>query len=201
MTKHVNRVGASQRKRELGGKKRHRREHWLIDNQIYFITARCRDGLLIFEDEQAAEIFWNRFDHHTLAQQITPIVTSLVGNHYHLLAHVEVGANVPVFVRNLHGSTAKLTNDLREAAGLDRISDVWANGLRGSYFDGCVRNATQFRRIFRYVERQGVRHGLVRTGEHFPHTRVNVSMERALKRALERNSFLPWSDKTRWNPR
>ena len=43
----------------------HRFEHWHLDNQMYLITARCRDRYPAFETEQAKLIFWERFDHYT----------------------------------------------------------------------------------------------------------------------------------------
>ena len=201
MSKHVRRVASSQRKWEAGGCKRHRREHWLVDNQIYFITARCHEGLRVFEGENAKAVFWTCFDRHTAAQQAVPIITSLIDNHYHTLLYLKLGSKLPTLMKHLHGSASKLTNDLREAAGRPRLPHVWQAGLRDSYFDGCIRNATQFRRTYRYVKRQGVRHGLVHPGESYPHTRVRVALEPALKRALELDAFLPWSDKTRFAKR
>jgi hypothetical protein len=37
---------------------KHRYEHWYLDNQVYFITARCRDQFPAFASEQAKLIFW-----------------------------------------------------------------------------------------------------------------------------------------------
>src|SRR5690606_1811906 len=43
----------------------HRFEHWYVDNQVYFLTARVRDKKLAFASEEAKAIFWDRFDHYT----------------------------------------------------------------------------------------------------------------------------------------
>ena len=43
----------------------HRFEHWYVDNQIYFITARVRDRLPAFASEEAKAIFWDRFEHYS----------------------------------------------------------------------------------------------------------------------------------------
>jgi len=43
----------------------HRFEHWYVDNQVYFITARCRDKYRAFESDEATAVFWDRFDHYT----------------------------------------------------------------------------------------------------------------------------------------
>lgn len=51
---------------------RHRYEHWYLDNQVYFITARCRDRFSAFATEEAKAIFWDRFDHYTREFGFTP---------------------------------------------------------------------------------------------------------------------------------
>ncbi len=45
-------------------KGRHRFEHWYVDNQVYFVTARCRDRVPAFASEKAKAIFWDRFEHY-----------------------------------------------------------------------------------------------------------------------------------------
>lgn len=60
---------------------RQRYEHWLVDNQVYFITARCRDRYPAFASEVAKQIFWERFTHYTTEFDFTPWVTSLIDNH------------------------------------------------------------------------------------------------------------------------
>jgi hypothetical protein len=37
----------------------HRFEHWYVDNQVYFITARCRDKYRAFESDEAKAVFWD----------------------------------------------------------------------------------------------------------------------------------------------
>ena len=40
---------------------KHRFEHWYLDNQVYFITARCRDRYPAFASDAAKAVFWDRF--------------------------------------------------------------------------------------------------------------------------------------------
>src|SRR5438874_12310295 len=93
-------------------KGKHRFEHWYVDNQVYFITARCRDKFPAFESEQAKAIFWDRFDHYTKLHTFTPLVTTLMNNHYHTEGYLKVGAELGEMMRKLHGSVAKLVNDI-----------------------------------------------------------------------------------------
>jgi hypothetical protein len=43
---------------------KHRFEHWYVDNQVYFITARCRDRFPAFNSDEAKQIFWNKFEQY-----------------------------------------------------------------------------------------------------------------------------------------
>ena len=53
-------------------------EHWYRDNQIYFITARCRNKFPAFASEGAQAVSWDRFAHYTRRHGFTPIVTTLM---------------------------------------------------------------------------------------------------------------------------
>lgn len=90
----------------------HRHEHWLVDNQVYFITARCRDRFPAFATEAAKSVFWDRFEHYTAECNFTPWVTSLLDNHYHTLGYLREGALLSKMMQRIHGSVAKLVNDL-----------------------------------------------------------------------------------------
>ena len=116
-----------------------------------------------------------------------PWVTSLVDNHYHVLGYLSVGEELGEMMRQLHGSVAKLVNDLLEV----RLTPFWCDKPDKNYFDGCIRDEVQLRRAYRYTLVQGVRHGIVRSWEDYPHTRVRVSLEDALRFARERKAFLP----------
>jgi hypothetical protein len=85
MQKRIKRLSRSSSPRYHG---RHRYEHWLVDNQVYFLTARCRDRFPAFATEAAKHIFWDRFDHYTAEFGFVPWVTSLMDNHYHTLGYL-----------------------------------------------------------------------------------------------------------------
>jgi hypothetical protein len=91
--------------------KHHRFEHWYLDNQVYFITARCRHRIPAFAAEDSKAVFWDRFEHYTVEFGFTPWVTSLLDNHYHTLGYLKVGENLGAMMQRLHGSVAKLVND------------------------------------------------------------------------------------------
>ncbi len=167
---------------------KHRFEHWYRDNQVYFITARCRDRHPAFASEDAKLIFWDRFLHYTTLHGFEPWVTSLLDNHYHTVGYLKVGEELGPMMRKLHGSTAKLVNDLLP----ERRVPFWraAGKSHHDYFDGCLRDEKQLRRSYRYTLLQSTRHGVARRWQDYPHTHAPVPLDEALRRAKSLNALL-----------
>ena len=165
---------------------RHRFEHWYRDNTVYFITARCRDRFHAFASEEAKLVFWDRFDHWTGVYGFVPWVTTALGNHYHSLGYLKIGENLGPMMQRIHGSVAKLVNDLLP----ERRVSFWREAGHNDYFDGCIRDELQCPRAHRYTLTQSVRHGLCRDYRQYRHTHVNIDLERGLKRALDLKAFL-----------
>ena len=169
------RIEQLSRSRTTAYQGRPRYEHWLVDNQVYFLTARCRDRFPAFATEAAKAVFWDRFNHYTAEFGFVPWVTSLLDNHYHTLGYLRVGANLPKMMQRIHGSVAKLVNDLLPS----RLSQFWRDSKGKEYFDGCIRDQRQARLAYRYTLTQSVRHGIVRDWRDYQHTHVNMELERA----------------------
>ena len=183
MSKKINIISRSTNK-TFAGKTRF--SHWQIDNQVYFITARCRDRFPAFATDGAKRAFWDRFTHWTREYGFVPWVTTLVGNHYHTLGYLKEGKGLGQMMRKLHGSTAKLVNGLLPA----RRRPFWRERGGRDYFDGCIRDELQCRRAYRYVLWQCRRHGICGDWKNYPHTRVAIELERGMKRAIELGAFL-----------
>jgi hypothetical protein len=180
------RVDKISRSRNAKRGDQHRFEHWLADNQVYFITARCRDQFPAFASEEAKAVFWRQFDKYTTEFGFVPWVTSLVDNHYHTLGYLRIGTNLPTMMQRLHGSVAKLVNDLLPI----RQTEFWRDAAGKGYFDGCIRNDKQARLAYRYTLTQAERHGIVSDWREYPHTRINVQLEPAIRRSRELGAFL-----------
>jgi hypothetical protein len=183
MSKRVEKISRSQNP-ERG--EQYRFEHWLADNQVYFITARCRDQFPAFATEAAKAVFWRQFDKYTTEFGFTPWVTSLVDNHYHTLGYLRIGKNLPPMMQRLHGSVSKLVNDLLPV----RLVPFWRDAEGKGYFDGCIRDEKQVRLAYQYTLTQAVRHGIVTDWRMYPHTHVNIELERAIRRSHELKAFL-----------
>lgn len=174
------RKGSSSQKETFEG--RHRSEHWYRDNTVYFLTTRCTDRIPAFATEQAKEIFWRQFNKYSVAHGFDVWVCTLVDNHYHAVGHLQNAAMLAPMLRKIHGSVSKLVNDLLLARALPFWSD---------YFDGCLRDETQYRRAYRYTLMQSVRHGICKDWRNYSHTHVHRSLEDGLAIALKRRAFLP----------
>ncbi len=166
-------------------KGKHRFEHWYRDNTMYFITARVRDKYPAFDSEKAKQVFWNRMLFYAEKYSIIPCIVTLLHNHYHIIAYVRNGQNVASFMQRLHGSVAKLTNDLLP----ERHLPFWRTAGNRDYYDGCLRDEDQLRRAYRYTLKQAVCARLVKRWEDYPHTRVFVELKQTIDRAKKRRAI------------
>lgn len=164
---------------------RHRFEHWYIDNQVYFITARVRGSHPAFRTEAAKSIFWDRFDHYVAKTSYVPWVTSLLDNHYHTLGYLRFGKDLPTLMRGLYGSVAEMVNDLLP----NRITPSWVDAGHQNYFDGCIRDELQARRAYRYTHTQAQRHHAGDWATH-ANTHAPIAIDRAVRRATTLGAFL-----------
>src|SRR5262245_56864810 len=78
-------------------------QHWYRYNEVYFITARCREKYTAFASDSAKAVFWDRFAHHTAAHRFEPWVATLMNNHYHFLGYCTIGPEMRELMRKLHG--------------------------------------------------------------------------------------------------
>src|SRR6185295_15535933 len=95
----------------------------------------------------------------------TPFVTTLMNNHYHCEGYIKVGNNLGLMMQRIHGSVAKLVNDLLP----ERHVPFWRGVRSGDYFDGCIRGERQCCRAYQYTLGQSVRAGICRDWREYPH--------------------------------
>lgn len=164
----------------------HRFEHWYRDNTVYSITTRCRDQYHAFMSDEAKAVFWDRFNHWAAHFGFVAWVTTLMSNHYHTLGYLKVGENLGPMMQRIHGSVAKLVNDLLP----ERRVPFWREAGRHDCFDGCIRDELQCRRAYRYTRLQSVRHRIARDWRDYPHTHVRIDLERGVRRTLEIDAFM-----------
>jgi REP element-mobilizing transposase RayT len=171
--------GSSAKKEFYNG--RHRREHWYRDNTVYFLTVRCTDRFPAFASEEAKTIFWRQFTKYTSEHHFDVWICTLLDNHYHAIGYLPHGPDLAPMIRKIHGSVAKLVNDILPT----RLTPFWAD-----YFDGCLRDENQFRRAYCYTLLQSRRHGICRDYRQYLHTRMGLTLEGGLAIAQSRRVFL-----------
>ena len=167
-------------------KGRHRFEHWYRDNTVYFITSRVSNRSPAFRTNEAKQIFWDRFDFYTRKYRFEPWVTTLMDNHYHMLGYMKIGENLGPMMQKLHGSVAKLVNDLLP----DRIVPFWRTPGSQDYFDGCLRSEIQLTRAYRYTLLQSVRARRAKDWRRYAHTKATIDLQSAIALAQDRRLYL-----------
>lgn len=113
-------------------------------------------------------------------------MTTLLDNHCHTLGYLRIGTNLGKMMQRVHGSVAKLVNDTLP----ERRVPFFREGLLNDYFDGCLRDENQCRTAYRYTLTQARRHGICRENREYPHARVDVDLDKGVRRAIELNAFL-----------
>ncbi|QNN21596.1 hypothetical protein HED60_04675 [Planctomycetales bacterium ZRK34] len=181
--KPIHKTARTRRERGAPG---HRFEHWYVDRQVYFITARCRDRCPAFVSPAAKAVFWDRFTHWSTEADFSPWVVSLLDNHYHILGYNRSAAALQTMMRRLHGSVAKLVNDLLPAPH----RHFWRDHLGREFFDGCIRDEKQCRAAWRYTLTQSVRHGFARDWRTYKHTRVYADLNECVTWASHHGAFM-----------
>ena len=106
---------------------------------IQGFTSKVRDGFRAFASEEAKRIFWDRFEHYTQKYGFVPWIATLMNNHYHFEGYLKIGENLGPLMQHLHGSVAKLVNDILP----ERHLPFWRHRGNQDYFDGCLRDVLQ----------------------------------------------------------
>jgi hypothetical protein len=109
-----------------------------------------------------------------------------LNNHYHDVGYNRYAANLPMMMQRIHGSIAKLVNDMLEV----RLLPFWVDHGKQNYFDGCLRDVLQGVRAYDYTYSQSVRHRICSDPRQYLHTRVRIERDRAIERAVQLNAFL-----------
>jgi hypothetical protein len=113
-------------------------------------------------------------------------VASLMANHYHVIGYVGDAKGLGEMMRKIHGSVAKLTNDLLT----ERRKPFWRERGGRDYFDGCLRDVKQLTRAYGYTLRQSVRHTVCADPGKYPHTKVWRELNECVSIAVKKNALM-----------
>ena len=138
-------------------KSHHRYEHWYLDNQIYFITARCRDSLPRLRERSSEDNLLGplRSLHKTLRLcTVDHKPTRQPLPHARLSPYRRKPRPDDATPARFHRKTSQ-----RHPTTTTACHSGAKSGNR-DYFDGCIRNEKQCRLAYKYTQRQSVRHGI-----------------------------------------
>ena len=126
--------------------------HIYQDETIYFITARTKDRMNLFNTYKKCSLFLDRFARRVACFCFEAIGWVLNTNHYHILVNVSDGSMLGMFVQNLHSNSARLLNKIDQSEG----RQVWYQ-----YWDRCIRSERDLYTRLNYIHQNPVKHGLV----------------------------------------
>lgn len=127
-------------------------------NVIYHVLNRAQGGRTIFENNLDYLAFENTMRE---AKEIVPmriLAYCLMPNHWHMMLYPELDGNMPKFVQWLSGTHAQRWHVHRETIGSGHL-------YQGRYKSFPVLTDQYFQQVFRYVERNALRAGLVEKAE------------------------------------
>jgi REP element-mobilizing transposase RayT len=183
MGKEIHKSGASRKEWYKGA---HKFEHWYVDHSVYLITSRVRAKRHVFTQPQACDIFWAKFEQYAGENTFEPWIVTLMSNHYHVLGYLKEGNRLGEMMRKFHGSVAWMVCK----ALVITHKPFWRDDAHRDYFDGCLRDESQLRRTFKYIQNQAQRAGLIGSGQAYHNTRIYIPLDRCLELARERNALL-----------
>ncbi len=126
--------------------------HIYQDETIYFITARTKGRVSIFNTPKKCNLFFGVFERSLKRFDFGMIGWVLNPDHYHILIEVSDGRMLGRFVQNLHSNLARLINNLDMLEG----RQIWYQ-----YWDRCIRSEKDLYTRLNYIHHNPVKHGFV----------------------------------------
>ena len=123
--------------------------HIYLDKQIYFLSVRTQRGMHYLKPEKYKEILLKTIEEKVKKFQIKLYAWAILDNHYHLLIKSHIGKDLPKFIGEVNGKSAKLINNEDASIG----QKIWSN-----YFDKCIRNKVDFYKYLNYIHQNPIKH-------------------------------------------
>ena len=159
----------------------HAPTHWLIDDFYYFLTGAVYQKKRYLTTTKTKEIFikyllqyikkynWDLFDWVVLE------------NHYHFLARVASGADIPLLQNTLHKTSAF---HIKKALALN-VNPFWYQ-----YWDRCIRNEKHYFETATYILYNPVKHRYVDNLNDYAFSSFHIRKEQEEEKL--RDNFLTY---------
>lgn len=126
-----------------------RPKHIFEPNSFYFLTARALDGQWFLQLDKYKQIVLDKILEKTKKFNVQLIAYVILNNHYHLIIKPEDAQNIPKFIREINGASAKEINDADNYVN----RKIWWN-----YFDRVIRGKEDFFSHLNYIHQNPIKH-------------------------------------------
>jgi len=148
--------------------------HLFINDSIYFITCRTRNGIRFFNSDNKKDLIKKSIGRACGKYDYKIFTWVILDNHYHLLIKISNAVKLPNFIRYIN-SRSSVSLSRMESRGFVRDDDskktaagkaaasggyscVWQN-----YWDRCIRNEKDFWTHFNYIHQNPVKHAYTKS--------------------------------------
>lgn len=130
----------------------HAPTHWFIDDFYYFFTGAVYQKRCLLTTPTTKEIFIKYLFQFIEKYQWELFDWVVLENHYHFLAKVNKGADIPRFINTLHKTSAFY---IKKELNIE-VKPFWYQ-----YWDRCIRNEKHYYETATYILYNPVKHHYV----------------------------------------
>jgi len=138
----------------------HRPAHLFLDGQAYFITGAIYKKRPLLKDITIKEMLLSTIQTSFAKYGWDLEHWVILDNHYHLLVKSKFGEDLPLVMKNIHGSTGVA---ISKTCSCEK--PIWYN-----YWDYCPRNEHEYYTRPNYLLNNPIKHGYVEYVQDYPYS-------------------------------
>jgi len=163
----------------------HAPTHWFIDDFYYFFTGAVYQKKHLLTTNETKELFIKYLFQFIEKFQWELFDWVILENHYHFLAKVKKGSDIPRFINSLHKTSAF---HIKKQLNID-VKPFWYQ-----YWDCCIRNEKQYYETATYILYNPVKHHYV--GNLNDYTYSSFHIRKQQEEETLRANFLTYKPQT-----
>ena len=149
-------------------KYKHAPTHWFIDVFYYFFTGAVYQKKRLLTIPETKELFIKYLFQFIEKYKWELLEWVVLENHYHFLARVARGADIPRFINTLHKTSAF---HIKKALDIN-VKPFWYQ-----YWDRCIRNEKHYYQTATYILYNPVKHEYVDNLNDYAFSSFNIRKE------------------------
>jgi len=162
-------------------KYKHAPTHLFVDNIYYFFTGAVYQKKHLLTTPKTKEIFIEELFHFIEKFKWELLEWVILENHYHFLARVFRGVDIPVFVNSLHKTSSF---HIKKELHIE-VKPFWYQ-----YWDRCIRNEKHYFETATYILYNPVKHDYVDNLNDYPFSSFHI--RKAQEEEKLRKNFLTY---------